>query len=225
MGARFYDPSLNRWISADTLVPDPNDPQSLNRYSWVGNNPLGYIDPSGHYRRAPMIDGYGPGYQGDLPINPRGCGAPIVLPMGSSQDVILMPPGSRTTVRRSPFSKRLGTSMGIAGLVYDIVEAAGLIFTPLATADEDVGAFFDFGVTLLSGAFSGQNYILESPHPDLPRMVAIDQDAIVTGGDMLIGGSAKSIGAIAGAAVGGHLVLLLVIYLDMGLILSPLVIA
>jgi RHS repeat-associated protein len=48
MGARWYDPALARWLSADTLVPEPGDPQSLNRFSWVLGNPLRYIDPTGH---------------------------------------------------------------------------------------------------------------------------------------------------------------------------------
>ncbi|MCK5505780.1 MAG: RHS repeat-associated core domain-containing protein, partial [Thermodesulfovibrionia bacterium] len=47
-GARYYDPKLARFISADTIVPDPINPQSLNRYSYVLNNPLRYIDPTGH---------------------------------------------------------------------------------------------------------------------------------------------------------------------------------
>ncbi|MEM7033388.1 MAG: RHS repeat-associated core domain-containing protein [Chloroflexota bacterium] len=46
--ARFYEPAIGRFISADTIVPDPADPQSLNRYSYVYNNPLKYTDPSGH---------------------------------------------------------------------------------------------------------------------------------------------------------------------------------
>ena len=29
-------------------MPEPGDPQSLNRYSYVRNNPLRYTDPSGH---------------------------------------------------------------------------------------------------------------------------------------------------------------------------------
>jgi len=29
-------------------VPDPADPQSLNRYAYVNNNPVRYVDPSGH---------------------------------------------------------------------------------------------------------------------------------------------------------------------------------
>ncbi|HNT78903.1 MAG TPA: RHS repeat-associated core domain-containing protein [Anaerolineae bacterium] len=46
--ARYYDPYLNRFLSPDTIVPDPTNPQSLNRYSYVLNNPLGYTDPTGH---------------------------------------------------------------------------------------------------------------------------------------------------------------------------------
>ncbi len=48
MGARWYDPALSRWLSADTLVPGEGNPQALNRYSYVLGNPLRYIDPSGH---------------------------------------------------------------------------------------------------------------------------------------------------------------------------------
>jgi RHS repeat-associated protein len=47
-GARYYDPKIGRFISADTIVPDPANPQSFNRYSYCLNNPLKYIDPSGH---------------------------------------------------------------------------------------------------------------------------------------------------------------------------------
>jgi len=48
MGARWYDPYLGRWLSPDSIVPEPGNPQSLNRYSFVLGNPLKYIDPSGH---------------------------------------------------------------------------------------------------------------------------------------------------------------------------------
>ncbi|MBN2392409.1 MAG: DUF11 domain-containing protein [Anaerolineae bacterium] len=46
--ARYYDPALGRFIQADTIVPNPANPQSLNRYSYVLNSPLRYTDPSGH---------------------------------------------------------------------------------------------------------------------------------------------------------------------------------
>lgn len=46
--ARYYDPILARFIQADTVVPSPFDPQTVNRYSYVQNNPLVYTDPTGH---------------------------------------------------------------------------------------------------------------------------------------------------------------------------------
>ncbi|MFH1691505.1 MAG: RHS repeat-associated core domain-containing protein [Candidatus Omnitrophota bacterium] len=46
--ARYYDPEIGRFVSADTLVQAPYDPQSLNRYAYCRNNPLKYTDPSGH---------------------------------------------------------------------------------------------------------------------------------------------------------------------------------
>jgi RHS repeat-associated protein len=47
-GARFYSPVLGRFISADTIVPRPGDPQAFNRYAYARNSPLNRIDPSGH---------------------------------------------------------------------------------------------------------------------------------------------------------------------------------
>ncbi|MBN1187952.1 MAG: RHS repeat-associated core domain-containing protein, partial [Bacteroidales bacterium] len=46
--ARLYDPIMSRFITPDTIVPQPYNPQSLNRYSYCLNNPLMYTDPSGH---------------------------------------------------------------------------------------------------------------------------------------------------------------------------------
>ncbi len=48
-GARYYDPTLGRFISPDSIVPGPGDPQSLNRYSYVRNNPTNRVDPTGHW--------------------------------------------------------------------------------------------------------------------------------------------------------------------------------
>ena len=40
MAARWYSPTLGRFISADTIVPNPTNPQSLNRYSYTRNSPM-----------------------------------------------------------------------------------------------------------------------------------------------------------------------------------------
>lgn len=55
MNARYYDPVLSRFLSADSVVPTAN-PQDLNRYAYVRNSPLRYTDPSG---REPYTDGHG----------------------------------------------------------------------------------------------------------------------------------------------------------------------
>jgi RHS repeat-associated protein len=46
--ARFYNPIMGRFLSADTEIRNPSVPQALNRYSFAGGNPIRYVDPSGH---------------------------------------------------------------------------------------------------------------------------------------------------------------------------------
>jgi len=48
-GARYYDPEIGRFITPDTIVQAPFNPQTLNRYTYCNNNPLNYVDPSGHF--------------------------------------------------------------------------------------------------------------------------------------------------------------------------------
>ncbi len=55
--ARYYDPTLARFMSADTMIPYPFDPQSFSRYTYTRNNPIVYIDPSGHSFLGGLIVG------------------------------------------------------------------------------------------------------------------------------------------------------------------------
>jgi hypothetical protein len=48
MNGRLYDPVLSRFIQADPIIQSPYDGQSLNRYTYVWNNPLAFTDPSGY---------------------------------------------------------------------------------------------------------------------------------------------------------------------------------
>jgi len=59
MGDRWYDAQLGRWISADTIVPGFANPQSFNRYSYVYNNPLKYVDPTGHFSEKEIMGFFG----------------------------------------------------------------------------------------------------------------------------------------------------------------------
>jgi len=47
MNARLYDPLVGRFLSPDPFVQAPGFTQSFNRYSYVWNNPLRWVDPTG----------------------------------------------------------------------------------------------------------------------------------------------------------------------------------
>jgi len=49
LNARMYDPKIARFLQEDTYTGDPNDPLSLNLYTYVKNNPLIYYDPTSHF--------------------------------------------------------------------------------------------------------------------------------------------------------------------------------
>ena len=70
MGGRLYDPRTGRFLSPDPVVSEPWSGQSWNLYSYVGNSPLSYADPTGLFRAGPgcnvaavmcLDDGGGPG--------------------------------------------------------------------------------------------------------------------------------------------------------------------
>lgn len=47
MNGRLYDAKVRRFLSPDNYIQDPSNTQNFNRYGYVLNNPLKYIDPSG----------------------------------------------------------------------------------------------------------------------------------------------------------------------------------
>jgi RHS repeat-associated protein len=49
MNGRIYDAKLARFLQADPFIQAPYNTQSLNRYSYVWNNPLNATDPSGYW--------------------------------------------------------------------------------------------------------------------------------------------------------------------------------
>jgi len=64
--ARWYDASSGRFIQADSIVPAPGNPQSLNRYAYVYNNPLRYTDPTGHISNSNIMRLFGAGSWEDV---------------------------------------------------------------------------------------------------------------------------------------------------------------
>ncbi|MCF8258739.1 MAG: hypothetical protein K9J06_14380 [Flavobacteriales bacterium] len=48
MNGRMYDPTIGRMLTPDNVVQEPYNTQSHNRYVYVFNNPLRYVDPTGN---------------------------------------------------------------------------------------------------------------------------------------------------------------------------------
>ena len=59
LNARMYDPTIARFLQEDTYYGDPNDPLSLNLYTYCHNEPLMYYDPTGHYYQKQYVAGQG----------------------------------------------------------------------------------------------------------------------------------------------------------------------
>ncbi len=49
--ARYYAPSLSRFIQRDSIVLNPRVPEDWNRWAYTHDNPINHIDPNGHYNR------------------------------------------------------------------------------------------------------------------------------------------------------------------------------
>lgn len=89
--ARYYDPVLGRFLSPDSLWGDFAFPQTLHPYSYVYNNPLGLIDPSGNDPAGfdPLASGRACSGDSDPPCrgndrNGAGASAPPTLNLDAS---------------------------------------------------------------------------------------------------------------------------------------------
>ncbi len=59
--ARYYDASVGRFVTPDTVIDGEMSVKGWNRYMYVGGNPVIYKDPTGHNRRTRNRNRYRPG--------------------------------------------------------------------------------------------------------------------------------------------------------------------
>ena len=69
MQARYYDPSIGRFISTDPATPKPGELSFINRFVYGRNNPMTFIDPDGRQAGVPA----------DLEKQARDCGVCTVV--------------------------------------------------------------------------------------------------------------------------------------------------
>lgn len=56
MQARFYDPTVGRFLSVDPARGDPGNTEALNRFAYANNNPVKNVDPDG--RQSVPLEAY-----------------------------------------------------------------------------------------------------------------------------------------------------------------------
>ena len=183
-GARYYDPSIGRFITVDPASPDLTDPQSLNRYVYCRNNPHKYTDPDGRWA-IQLGWGYtigielvrGGGQSGGLALVCDGK-TPIITigPYTDQTDVTsLLGVSGRAggpqwfansfgtyitiTLSSTRLSDLEGESEGFAGyLATGLVQYSGGLSFPSLSQPDWSKASYSFGLPILSGGnnISGQ---------------------------------------------------------------------
>ena len=77
LNARYYNPEDGRFLTQDTARGDKKEPTSLMLYQYCENNPINYMDPSGHWKIWNNIknfaSGVGQGFVGYFTDTARIC--------------------------------------------------------------------------------------------------------------------------------------------------------
>lgn len=157
--ARWYDPALGRFAQADTIIPPGG--QGLDRYAAMNNNPVKYVDPSGHFAESlwdaislgigVMSFGYNisQGNYGDAAIDAVG-----IVVDAAALAVPVLPGGASAAIKAY---RAVDTGLEVAESVVkygdEIVEGASLIGK---YGDEVVGAFCSFSAETLVATREGK---------------------------------------------------------------------
>lgn len=111
MVGRIEDSTLGRFLSADPTVPYPDDSQSYNSYSYVENNPMTYVDPTGF---ANNLSGHGTYVCQDCSTPPP-ANLPTALVQGTFQPSLSSVVGLITVASSSSINGDLGEALGGRG--------------------------------------------------------------------------------------------------------------
>jgi RHS repeat-associated protein len=166
LGARYYDPAHARFLSPDTVLPDPTRTQANNRYLYAYGNPLSWTDPTGHQPECSVCEFEEDVIEVDAPATkeeekkqetPADDAAPEEIDVEKYLADAGMPPGTyllapEITVDKPPAWWLEQQQEGGKG--YEL--AVGMFYgPPRETTDLDVAAMAIFGVQMLPMAIWG----------------------------------------------------------------------
>jgi RHS repeat-associated protein len=140
MHARYYSPTMGRFLSVDLVIGKTQQPQSWNRYAYVMNNPINRVDPTGLAEKCP------PPYKCAAPPPPKPV-VPVVLPIQAALAGIKPPPNvtlMKSSTPSAPSSKTMtfAVTAGISAVVVGGGSASVSLLksTEIGTAHDGVAA-------------------------------------------------------------------------------------
>lgn len=161
MNGRVYDPRIGRFLSADPNIPDPTNTQSYNRYSYVMNNPMNWVDPTGFAGLCAegfncLGDDYFIGVPDSLAFTQGSQYAEFrgMEPSGYSHDPMQPEPGLI-----SPIDQLF--SFSVAGDVADVVQGAEATYNDLAENGVSTNTAVNLGITVWAALPGKSEKVLE----------------------------------------------------------------
>ena len=186
MNGRIYDPLVGRMMSADPIVPDALNPQAWNRYSYVGNDPLTFTDPSGHSWLSSFFRGVTNFFKAVLANPIVKAIAQIVL------TVVLTPVGATIAVAAMAAAASSAIVTGLSGGNLGQMLKAGAIAGAMAFASFGVGE-----ATAHTQAFGTTEYFTNvAGHAGVGCV-----SSVASGGNCGEGALSGAVGAAAGPLV------------------------
>jgi RHS repeat-associated protein len=191
-GARYYDPALGRFVSADSIVQDSSDPQTLNRYSYCRNNPIILTDPTGHFIFGEFLKSFASGFVGGAVfVLTGGSGAPITAGIWAG----MAAGGTSAALHGGDVGQILqgavlgGALGGIGGGIYSTFGATGVYATlaggaAYATATSGLNGLAYYGGGIIGGAL-GAVGVSDLTAPELTPGQAAEDDPLSFDGKRL----------------------------------------
>uniref|UniRef100_UPI001FCB7F33 RHS repeat-associated core domain-containing protein n=1 Tax=Paenibacillus camerounensis TaxID=1243663 RepID=UPI001FCB7F33 len=197
--ARYYDPSIGRFLNEDTYEGQIDNPLSQNLYTYVHNNPLIYNDPTGHFVgtiTGAILGGIVGGITAAIQktnIKAGIAGGAVTGAIGGAAlDLTLATGGATFVISLSIAAGALG---GAAG---DVVNQAGnnLAKGKSATSDLNVQSILiNAGIGAASGVLGGATAVVMKSFEDATKKIfeGIALNALKSGNETVLDTSISSV--------------------------------